>query len=462
MTPRRLSTRLGLSVGALSAFVVIAMVILAWFEISHQLDLRARESLAEKLQQIQHTLQETAATKADIVLHSHNLRDQVAGHDYVALMIDETATDGKRLLSVGSTAGQALPLAELNSDQSYHSLVSPEGYEMLVVSKEVNLRGGQSVKVFLVLERKDDALLVNAYLKSALLVLPLILIMVGGFGWWLVRRGLKPLMAFREVSQSVSARELSLRMQTQGLPEELEGLAQAINVMLDRLDAEVSQMAHFCDDLAHELRTPINNLMGKAQVTLSRERSPESYKQALESCTEELERLSQMVSQMLFLASVSQPSSLQLTTIRLHEEAGRIAEMFLHVAEDKSVSLTLHGEAEVQGDRLMVQRAISNLLSNAIRHSPHGEVVSIDITQDAEATRLAVANKGAGIEAEHIPHIFKRFYRVHSSRSRKQGGTGLGLAIVRSIMNLHGGEVSACSAPGVCTTFTLQFRANTR
>lgn len=457
MRPRRLSTRLGLSVAAMSAFVVIAMVILAWLEISHQLDLRARNSLTEKLKQVEHALQETAVTTADIVLHPHNLRDQIIGHEYFSLMIDDTARGNKRLLSLGRDDDQPLSLSGLANEPDDTRLTSQQGYELLVASRQVRLRSGQTVRLILALERKDDALLVNAYLKSALLALPAILLLVGGWSWWLVRRGLRPLRAIRRVTKSVSARDLSLRMETQGLPEELEGLAYGINFMLDRLDAEVRQLAQFSDDLAHELRTPINNLMGKAQVTLSRERSSDTYKQVLESCTEELDRLSQMVSQMLFLASVEHPSSLQLSEIDLRREAEQVVEMFAHVAEDKDVSLNLTGQASVKGDRLMVQRAISNLLSNAIRHSPEGDTVAVEITAASAHARLTVTNGGPGIEAEHIPHVFKRFYRVHASRSRQQGGTGLGLAIVRTIMNLHGGNVDAHSNPGHRTVFTLCF-----
>ena len=458
MRPGRLSTRLGLSVGAMSAFVVIAMVILAWLEISHQLDLRARSSLTEKLKQVEHALQETAVTTADIVLHPHNLRDQIIGHEYFSLMIDDAAPGGKRLLSLGKDDDQALSASGLDDAQDNSRLSSEEGYELLVASRQVALRSGQNVRLILALERKDDALLVNAYLKSALLALPAILLLVGGWGWWLVHRGLRPLRTIRKLAKRVSARDLSQRMETQGLPEELAGLAYGINFMLDRLDAEVRQLSQFSDDLAHELRSPINNLMGKAQVTLSRERSPDVYKQVLESCTEELERLSQMVSQMLFLASVEQPSSLQLGEIDVRRETELVVEMFSLVAEDKAVSLTLTGQASINGDRLMVQRAISNLLSNAIRHSPEGDTVSVEITVGAEHAQVAVSNGGPGIDAQHLPHVFKRFYRVEASRSRQQGGTGLGLAIVRTIMDLHGGKVDVQSQPGLRTVFSLRFR----
>jgi two-component system heavy metal sensor histidine kinase CusS len=243
------------------------------------------------------------------------------------------------------------------------------------------------------------------------------------------------------------------------MPQELSELALGINVMLDRLDNGVQQLSQFSDDLAHELRTPINNLMGKAQVTLSRERTAEAYKNVLVSCTEELERVARIVSDMLFLAQASNPAALtSFEPVALEEEAEKVADLFSLSAQDKRISLSVTGaSARVLGDRLMIQRAISNLLSNALRHCPAGQTVSLHIEQEPTQVSLRVSNPGAGIEAQHLPHLFDRFYRVDSSRSRSQGSTGLGLAIVRSIMSLHQGVAEVESLPGAMTVFRLVF-----
>ena len=171
---------------------------------------------------------------------------------------------------------------------------------------------------------------------------------------------------------------------------------------------------------------------------LSRERTTEEYKNVLVSCTEELERVARIVSDMLFLAQASNPAALtSFESVALEEEAEKVAELFSLSAQDKRISLSVTGaSARVLGDRLMIQRAISNLLSNALRHCPAGQTVSLHIEQEATEVALRVSNPGAGIEAQHL---FDRFYRVDSSRSRSQGNTGLGLAIVRSIMSLHQG-----------------------
>ncbi|RML99823.1 Heavy metal sensor histidine kinase [Pseudomonas amygdali pv. eriobotryae] len=459
MKPTRLSTRLGLTVTALIACLVLVMEMLAYAAISRQLDLRAEDSLNEKFAQIEHSMSEGFLGIEDIVQYPHTLRDQIIGHDSYSLMVLDAGNPRQQLMMVGNEEGQNLPVPEADHiPQGFQELQSVHGHKILMGYREIHLKTGQDILVRLSMDRESDSTLLHAYLKSTFLILPLILLLVGFGAWWVVRRGLRPLGAFRKVTALISARDLSHRMKVKGLPDELRDLAHAVNFMLHRLDGDVQQLAQFSDDLAHELRSPMNNLMGKAQVTLSRPRPSEEYKQALESCTEELERMSRMISQMLFLASVSQPAApLPVEVIDLREEADKVAELFSSSAEERDITLQVQGNAKATGDRLMIQRAISNLLSNAIRHGLSGSVITITLATHADEVSLAVRNAGDGIDAEHLSRLFDRFYRVHVSRARQQGGTGLGLAIVRSIMSLHEGQVTVQSEPGQFTTFSLIF-----
>ncbi|ARA83375.1 histidine kinase [Pseudomonas amygdali pv. tabaci str. ATCC 11528] len=459
MKPTRLSTRLGLTVTALIACLVLVMEMLAYAAISRQLDLRAEDSLNEKFAQIEHSMSEGFLGIEDIVQYPHTLRDQIIGHDSYSLMVLDAGNPRQQLMMVGNEEGRNLPVPEADHiPQGFQELQSVHGHKILMGYREIHLKTGQDILVRLSMDRESDSTLLHAYLKSTFLILPVILLLVGFVAWWVVRRGLRPLGAFRKVTALISARDLSHRMKVKGLPDELRDLAHAVNFMLHRLDGDVQQLAQFSDDLAHELRSPMNNLMGKAQVTLSRPRPSEEYKQALESCTEELERMSRMISQMLFLASVSQPAApLPVEVIDLREEADKVAELFSSSAEERDITLQVQGNAKATGDRLMIQRAISNLLSNAIRHGLSGSVITITLATHADEVSLAVRNAGDGIDAEHLPRLFDRFYRVHVSRARQQGGTGLGLAIVRSIMSLHEGQVTVESEPGHFTTFSLIF-----
>ena len=458
MKTSSLSMRLGLTVSLMGAGLVVLLATLAYLALTFELEKLARKGLESKMEQIQHSLAQGLDTRA-IRARPHALMDLVMGHDNFYLTIVATAPDDRVLLSVGAKPQEPLlttyahreTLGYLNWEDSF-------GNQVLSASSLMRLASGERVRVLLSLDRMDDQALLSAYLRATVIALPMLLILIGMGAWWLVQRGLAPLKQFSQVAAKVTTQDLTHRLAVDNLPFELGELAQGFNVMLKRLDAGVQQLSQFSDDLAHELRAPLTNLMGKAQVTLSRQRPPDEYKAVLESNTEELERLARIVSDMLFLAQVSHPAArASFTPVSLADEAQRVMELFALSAEDKQLSLTLSGDAQVQGDRLMIQRALSNLLSNAIRHSPQGAHISLLVEAYGNNASISVSNPGAGIEAHHLPHLFERFYRADSSRARTEGGTGLGLAIVRSIMILHLGQAEVRSLPGGFTLFRLVF-----
>lgn len=458
MKTSSLSMRLGLTVSLMGAGLVVLLATLAYLALTFELEKLARKGLESKMEQIQHSLAQGLDTRA-IRARPHALMDLVMGHDNFYLTIVATAPDDRVLLSVGAKPQEPLlttyahreTLGYLNWEDSF-------GNQVLSASSLMRLASGERVRVLLSLDRMDDQALLSAYLRATVIALPMLLILIGMGAWWLVQRGLAPLKQFSQVAAKVTTQDLTHRLAVENLPFELGELAQGFNVMLKRLDAGVQQLSQFSDDLAHELRAPLTNLMGKAQVTLSRQRPPDEYKAVLESNTEELERLARIVSDMLFLAQVSHPAArASFTPVSLADEAQRVMELFALSAEDKQLSLTLSGDAQVHGDRLMIQRALSNLLSNAIRHSPQGAHISLLVEAYDGHASISVSNPGAGIEAHHLPHLFERFYRVDSSRARTEGGTGLGLAIVRSIMILHQGQAEVRSLPGGFTLFRLVF-----
>ncbi|CAI8720535.1 Sensor protein [Pseudomonas sp. IT-P258] len=461
MKPASLSLRLGLTMSTLGALLVMFLAVLAYFALTHELNTLSRDSLASKMEQIEHSLS-LYTDPGEISSKPHILLDQVMGHDNLTLTIYDRSNQRSPLLKSGT--GMVDPRPELKAlratvDQlTYSDSTDAEGAKYLTLSKLIRLKNGTSVPVLLSMDNAHDQALLSAYLRSTLMALPLLLIFIGLSAWAAVQRGLAPMREFRKVAAMVSTQDLDHRLSVVNMPQELSELAQGINFMLHRLDNGVQQLSQFSDDLAHELRTPINNLMGKAQVTLSRERTSEEYKDVLVSCIEELERVARIVRDMLFLAQVSHPAALApFELIELEDEALKVADLFSLSAQEKRINLSVVGSARVLGDRLMIQRAISNLLSNALRHCPAGETVSLLIEQGTSNVSLLVSNPGAGIEAHHLPYLFERFYRVDSSRSRAQGSTGLGLAIVRSIMSLHQGVAQVQSLPGTMTVFRLGF-----
>ncbi|PWB33291.1 two-component sensor histidine kinase [Pseudomonas sp. SDI] len=458
MRSSRLALRLGLSVSLMGAALVLLLAGLAVLALDHELDSRAGKVLARKMEQIKHSLA-ADMTAADLSRRAHPLLDLVMGHDDLSLNIIGRTGRHSALLSLGP-ALQAQDLMQITVGQGlrYSEWTDSNGEQMLTASQVMKLQDGTPVRVLLTVNRADDLGLMQAYLQSTLIALPLLLLLIGSGAWRLVQSGLAPLRHFRRIAERVSAQELGHRLPENDLPQELRELAQGINVMLDRLDRGVQQLSQFSDDLAHELRTPISNLMGKAQVTLARARPVEDYRTALEDSVEELTRLNRIITDMLFLAQVDQPTSqVQLKAVALADETARIAELFALSAEAKGIALKLHGWGTVQADRLMVQRALSNLLSNAIRHGAEGQPIEVGIEPREDGMHCWVQNAGPGIAPGHLAHLFERFYRAGCGRSRLEGGTGLGLAIVRSIMQVHGGRVEVRSALEGPTRFSLVF-----
>jgi len=274
--------------------------------------------------------------------------------------------------------------------------------------------------------------------------------LTGLLGWVAARRGLAPLRAMREQAQVVTAQQLSRRLAVTAVPAELAELAHSLNDMLARLEEAFARLSSFSSDIAHELRTPVSNLMTQTQVALSRARSADDYRGILESNAEEFERLARMISDMLLLAKADNGLVLpNRETVHLASEVRALFDYYEAVAEEKGLQLVLEGEADVSADRLMLRRALGNLLSNAVRHAaPHSSVrVRIDASPDT--VRVTTENTGEAIRPEHLERIFDRFFRVDPSRQRSSEGTGLGLAITRSIVLAHGGSISASSEAGV-------------
>jgi two-component system heavy metal sensor histidine kinase CusS len=265
----------------------------------------------------------------------------------------------------------------------------------------------------------------------------------------------------------ISASALNERLSLEDTPEEFLESTLAFNHMLDRLEDSFKRLSEFSSDLAHDLRTPINNLLGEAQVALSRPREAGEYRAVLESAVEEYERLSRMIENMLFLARADNAQArVSPQWIDLRSALGKILSYYELLAEERGVRLVLEvlsergGRATAWADELMLNRAVGNLLSNALRHGPRDCTVTIRALARADGSAdVEVANPGVGIAREHLPRIFDRFYRPCSAREGSSAGSGLGLAIVKSIAELHGGRVGVRSEPGLETAFTLSLPA---
>ena len=269
-------------------------------------------------------------------------------------------------------------------------------------------------------------------------------------GAWAARRALRPLRRMGAIAGSVSARSLTARLPQEQMPAELAELAHSINAMLARLDDAFQRLSAFSADIAHELRTPLSNLLTHTQVTLTRERSPEDYREALHSNLEELQWMAQLVNDMLYLAKADHGLlAPNREALQLAAEVDMLLEFFAPLAEDANVHMSRSGDGRIEGDRNMLRRALSNLLDNAVRFTPDGGEVRVRIVDAARGVNISVENSGDGISAELLPRLFDRFYRADPARQEGSSEhAGLGLAITRSIIRAHDGQIHCESADG--------------
>jgi two-component system heavy metal sensor histidine kinase CusS len=315
----------------------------------------------------------------------------------------------------------------------------------------------ESIDVVLAVETTETHKLLREHAAAAAMVAVLGTLASALLAWFVARRGLAPLAAVAARAGQVTAQRLGARMSVEDAPQEVHGLAVSINRMLERLEESFRMLEQFSADIAHELRTPLNNLLLQTQVTLGRPRTPEEYRDALHSNLVEIERLQRMISEMLFLARTDRGMiELDVEDIDVSAEASSVAEYFEAAAAEKMQSLTIAGEARLRADRLLVRRALTNVLSNAVRYSPHGADIRVTIDARPDSVCVAVTNPGGDIPAAELERLFSRFARRDESRARAREGAGLGLAIVDSVMKAQGGSVDARSEDGV-VTFTLRF-----
>lgn len=341
-----------------------------------------------------------------------------------------------------------------------------QGATMRLTAAQANIgaEGDRVATIQLALDTDTARDLISGYRRTLLLVLGGGLATCGFAGYWLARAGLKPLRQIAATTERVNSTNLTERIDFTGLPTELSSLAHRFNEMLERLEDSFGRLSRFSADIAHEVRTPVNNLRLGIEVALGRGRSLEEYRETLGSCLEECNRLSRIIDSMLFIARSEDPRThIAREPVDVSRELLRLREFFEVPAADAGVELAVNCAPNVHADldRLLFQRAISNLVGNALRYTPRGGRVAVAAARENGELRVEVTDTGCGIAPKDLPHVFDRFYRADPSRSNTSGNVGLGLAIVKSIVNLHGGAINVRSRVGEGTCMSIRMPAET-
>ncbi len=451
-----ITLRLTLLFASVSTLVLLLLGLLIGSLVERHFEMLDMDLLSGKLEFIGHILK-GIHSDGELARLPGQLQDSLVGQRGLAVLVQ---TPGGRTLY--ATAGANFPGA-LFADARARILrptlwsgPQSQRYRGIAAATPTGIAGAAPLLVAVSTDLAHHEHFMRSFRITLWTAMGLAALATGLLGWVAARRGLAPLREIRRSVAGITANRLDQRLSAAAIPVELAEVAQTLNEMLARLEQSFRRLSDFSSDLAHELRTPVSNLLTQTQVTLSRTRTLAEYQDVLASNAEEFERLSRMIADMLFLAKSDNSLIVpHRERVDLAAEACSLLEFYEAWAEEKRVSLDCSGSGSVLGDRLMLRRAVNNLLANALRHTPDGGRIAVQVEADEGAIVLSVANTGETIAPEHLPRLFDRFYRADASRQHHGEGAGLGLAITRSIAHAHGGEARVRSEAGV-TSFELR------
>ena len=459
MSGWKLAPRLALWFALVSALVLSATGAYLYRSLERQLVERDDAELIGKVAQVRFKLREVTRGEDGVRAEAAALVHHVFGLSGVILEL--RSARGELLVASHPGLDLPVPTVALAADERASAASVREWKEgrLIAAWAAVGAQAQPQVMIILAGEGSRRAALLASYTQDVIQAAVAGALIMALLGYAVARSALRPVCAIARTAGGITANRLGERLRLSDAPAELAELVQAFNAMLERLDESFRRLAQFSSDIAHDLRTPIHNLMSGAQVALSARRTAEEYETLLASQVEEYERINRMIDAMLFLARADNAQmALDARQLEARAELARVAEYFAGPAEEAGVGIQVEGEGTLEADPALFRRAVGNLVQNALCFTPRGGTVSLRAFNPGDGRCVVeVSNPGPGIPAQHLPHIFERFYRADSARCDSQSSSGLGLAIVKSIVTLHGGRVEVESSPGRLTSFRLDF-----
>jgi len=453
LTLRTIRARLTLWYVLLLAIILVAFSGFLLLTLALDLQKVVDQSLTNEAQQVQGNLQDGNGQL------SLGQNPDLLPPAYAVALYDPT---GKHLIA--SDPGQPLPVLASalrrasKGHETFTTIQVPSGETWRALTIPVT-RGTRQVGILQVARSQQDVVVaIDQLLRLILIAIPTTLLMASAGGLFLAARALGPIDRITRAAGQIGADDLSYRLQQSHNADEVGRLATTFDQMLDRLDRAFRRQRRFTADAAHELRTPLAMLTSQIDLSLDRPRSSAEYQAVLRSIREDASHLSQLVSELLTLARAdSGDQNLVREAFALDVLVGDVVESMALLAASHDVHLDLAAQAPVNvlGDQTRLTQLLVNLVDNGLKYTPPGGRVTVSLNREDQQAVIRVADTGPGIEPEHLPHVFERFYRGDAARTRGDGGTGLGLAICRWIVQSHGGDIGVLSAPGQGTVFTV-------
>lgn len=419
-------------------FTILILIVMGIFVNQHVVNYFYQQNQKEiegKIQLIENLFQQKPSNFKD------SLDEALIGHDNLVIQIK--LANGQTIYNKKNDHTDLSQLIQNRNGQWVNWKNKDQSYQGIMVNK--NLRYDQidqNMQIIAAIEVTDNYYFLHSFKQQLLMIGLLGVIGLMFLGWLATWQGLGPIRKMAKLSENISANNLSNRLDLSNVPIELAPLATAFNDMLNRLEVSVDKLSAFSSDLAHEIRTPINNLMMQTQVCLTKQRRVEEYQDVLFSNLEEYEHLAKMISDMLFLAKSDHNLALKnKKEIDLKQEMRVLFEYFEAFASEKHIQLKQIGQASIHAEPAMIRRAFNNLISNAIKYGEPDSILEVKLSQDHQHSIIQIKNKVSAemqaLSPSQLSRFFDRFYRLDSSRHKAEDGTGLGLAITKSIIEIH-------------------------
>lgn len=443
--PRRsIVARVTLALGAISIGVFAAVGALLYWTLERELMRAEFDEVQGKVELVRDLLRRRGAAGVDEALRTE-LEGMLAGHGNLLLWLHDA--DGRLLFGSGDEPVHLAP----DGEPSLFTLADGRTTSGCRLAVDGQASGAAGLQVTVALADSMRGQVLGMYGQSVAWICALGILASVALAAWATRRGFRPVQRLAAQAARVGPASLSVRLPLDGGDEELLALAASFNAALDRLQQAYDRLESFNADVAHELRTPLATLISGTEVTLAAERPKDELLQLLHAHLELLLRLRGIVNDMLFLARADVgEQAADRRPVSLADEAAKVIEYFDGVLDERGLRVRLDGDARIACNAGLLRRAVSNLLSNALKYSD-GAAHEVGIRIDETPTRatLTVRNHGPAIPPEALPRLFDRFYRAEPSRAARSDSHGLGLAIVRAIAAMHGGGVEARSDGGV-------------
>jgi heavy metal sensor kinase len=429
-----------LVLGAVVALYIAGTSFVLYWQLSHQLSRFA----IQDVETVEGLLYFTPDGRLDLNenYHNHPQSRLVQERMLEVLSPDSTVLYRNERLDRRNLGGPILPNEGVNG-YSERGLRLSDGTRVLLVSRR-HILAGRPVIIRLAYDQQSVWSRIEELLTASFIALPVVLALAGLAGYHLARRSLVPLEVMASRAEQITAANLQQRLPVENPSDEVGHLARVFNSVLDRLQESFERLKRFTSDASHELRTPLSAIRSVGEVGLQRSETPADYQDTIGSMLEEVNRLTRLVENLLEISRADagqvQPGLAVISPLDVVREVATVLDVLV---EEKALQLSLSGDehVSVKGDRLLLRQALMNVLHNAVKYTPAGGRISVQVTEHSGFGVVQITDSGPGIPVEHRTKVFDRFYRTDTARARDTGGAGLGLSIARWALQVQGGEI---------------------